>query len=229
MTIVAIDGPAGSGKSTIARLTSKLLDFEYVDSGAIYRTMTLYGMDNYQGTCSGYEQEIADHLLSHPNQIGITYQEHNQIMWLRGEDVSHAIRDPEVTKQVRFIADNPDCRAFVNRMMRDIARRFSVVIDGRDIGTQVFPKAEYKFYLDAKAEIRAVRRARELDLPLEGKEFDSLVEDIEKRDQQDRTRSIAPLQAANDAIRIDTSDLTVKEVVRAVLDNIDRKTVLDDM
>lgn len=229
MTIVAIDGPAGSGKSTIARLVSKFLDFEYVDSGAIYRTMTLYGMDSYEGVCSGHEQEIADHLLSHPNQIGITYQEHNQIMWLTGEDVSQAIRNPEVTKQVKFIADNPDCRGFVNRMMRDIARRFSVVIDGRDIGTQVFPKAEYKFYLDAKAEIRAIRRAIELNIPREGKEFESLLQDIEKRDQQDKTRSIAPLQVADDAMKIDTSDLTVKEVVRVVLDNIDRETVVDEI
>ena len=229
MTIVAIDGPAGSGKSTIARLVSKFLDFEYVDSGAIYRTMTFFGMESFQGICSGHEQEIADHLLSQPNQIGITYQEHNQVMWLSGENVSQAIRDPEVTKQVRFIADNPDCRAFVNRVMRDIARRFSVVIDGRDIGTKVFPKADYKFYLDAKAEIRAIRRARELNIPLEGKDCDSLLQDIERRDQQDKERSIAPLQPADDAVRVDTSDLTVKEVVRVVLDNIGRETVVDEI
>ena len=217
MTIVAIDGPAGSGKSTIARLVSIFLDFEYVDSGAIYRTITLYGMDTYQGSCRGHEQEIADHFFQHPNQIDITYQDHVQMMWLNGENVTQAIREPAVNKQLKYIPDHSGCRDFVNRMMRDIARRFSVVIEGRDIGTQVFPKADYKFYLDAQPEIRAIRRAKEMNVPLEGVEFEALLQEIKMRDYNDKSRKIAPLQKAEDSIEVDTSDMSVKEVVQIML------------
>jgi len=191
--------------------------------------MTLYGIENYQGSCEGNEQKIADYFFEHPNQISITYQEHNQLMWLKGEDVSQAIRKPEVNKQLKYIPDHPDCRAFVDRLMRDIARRFSVVIEGRDIGTKVFPNADYKFYLDAKPEIRAVRRAKEMGVPLEGTEFEALLQEIKNRDQNDRNREIAPLQLADDAILVDTSDLEIKSVIRAILDKINVETKYEEI
>ncbi|MFH2133098.1 MAG: (d)CMP kinase [bacterium] len=215
-TVVALDGPAGSGKSTIARHLSQRLQFEYLDSGAIYRTLTYFGLQYLDGTCQGREEEIADWFSRNPDQMKITYVDHTQLMWLKGQDISQHIRSPEVTREVRFVSDSPACREIVNQKMRDLADRYEVVIDGRDIGTKVFPQTRYKFYLDAKPEIRATRRAKEMNIPLQGDAFNRLYKDLLDRDASDMARKIAPLCQAEDAHLIDTSDLTIDEVVEKI-------------
>jgi cytidylate kinase len=214
--IIALDGPAGSGKSTIARILSQQLQIEYIDSGAIYRTLTLYGMRNNGGNCSGYETEVADYFTKNQDQFNLTYEQHTQVMWLGGEDVSQAIRDPALTKQIRYIADHKECREIVNNKMRSLADRYSFVIDGRDIGTVVFPDTPHKFFLNATVEIRATRRAKELSIPLQGRAYQQLLQDISERDRTDRNRAIAPLIKATDAFEIDTSYLSIEEVVSAI-------------
>lgn len=214
--IIAIDGPAGSGKSTIARILSQKLNLEYIDSGAIYRTLTLHGMNQYENTCSGNEQKIADYFTENPDDFDLTYEDHTQIMWLKGKNVSKEIRTQEVTKQIRYIANHATCREIVNSKMRALASKYSFVVDGRDIGTEVFPDTPHKFYLDATPEIRATRRAKELELPLEGEEFEKMLADIIDRDQSDMNRELAPLKQADDAILVETSNMSIEEVVAAI-------------
>jgi cytidylate kinase len=216
MKVIALDGPAGSGKSTVAKHLSQQLKFEYIDSGAIYRTLTFYGLQ-YLGTgCLGREKEIANWFSENPDQMKITYKNHTQIMWLKGSDISGQIRSPEVTREVRFVSDYPACREIVNQKMRDLAEKYDVVIDGRDIGTKVFPQTRYKFYLDGKPEIRVMRRAKEMNIPLQGEPFDQLLKELLGRDASDMAREIAPLCKAEDAVLIDTSNLTVDEVVKTI-------------
>lgn len=214
--IVALDGPAGSGKSTVARHLSETLNYEYLDSGAMYRTLTLYGLQNLGSSCKGREDEIATWFIDHPEGMTITYENHIQVMWLNDKNVSSEIRSPEVTRDVRYVSDCQACREIVNRKMRHLAEQYPVVIDGRDIGTKVFPDTPNKFYLDARPEIRATRRALENGISTQGTDFDQLLADIMERDAGDMAREIAPLRQAEDAILIDTSDLTVEEVVERI-------------
>ncbi len=218
--IIAIDGPAGSGKSTIAKYLAQKLKIEYIDSGAIYRTLTLHCMNQFNNDCSNYTHEISGCIKKDSDKISIEYKNHTQIMKLESDDVSKQIRNPNVTGQVKYIADNPDCRKVVNKKIRNLAENYSVIIDGRDIGTKVFPDSKYKFYLDALPEIRAKRRALETGIPTNGKEFENLLEDIIQRDNNDMNREIAPLRRASDAHLIDTSDLNIEEVVDSVLRKI---------
>lgn len=223
MIVVAIDGPAGSGKSTVAKNLSTRLDFEYLDSGAIYRTFTLFGMSSFGNIISGYESEIALYFTQNPEAITIVYENHSQKMLLNGEDVSRSIRDIEVTRQIKFIADDQGCRDLVNKMIRNLADKYSVVIDGRDIGTKVFPDTPFKFYLDAKPETRAIRRGKELGIPSSGEEFDKLLNEIVERDRTDMNRKIAPLCIAENAILIDTTELSVNQVVASIVSKLDLK------
>ena len=210
--IIAIDGPAGSGKSTIARLLSQELQLKYIDSGAIYRTLALSGLENF-GQCQGQETKIVESFKTQINSLKITYQDYAQVMWLNNSDVSKKIRTPRVTKETKYIADHPGCREIVNEKIRELSLHYSLIIDGRDIGTKVFPNTPYKFYLDADIKIRAKRRAKDLKLTLEGKEFEDLLSDIIKRDKDDMNRQIAPLIKAEDAYYLDTSDLAIEKVV----------------
>ncbi len=220
--IIAIDGPAGSGKSTIAKHLAQKLRIEYIDSGAIYRTLTLYCMNSFNDNCADHIQEISDCIRKGSDKINIEYEYHTQIMKLESKNVSEQIRNQNVTRQVKYIADNQNCREIVNQKIRDLAKNYSVIIDGRDIGTKVFPETKYKFYLDALPEIRATRRALETDISLDGKEFETLLEDIKQRDKNDMNRKIAPLCQASDAHLIDTSELNIEEVVNAVLAKVKR-------
>jgi len=219
-TVIALDGPAGSGKSTVAKHLSRELNFVYLDSGAIYRTLTYFGLQNLSSTCKGREAEIAAWFRGHPQEIRITYQDHTQVMWLSGQDVSSRIRSQEVTRDVRYVSDHPECREFVNNMMRRLAEQHPVVIDGRDIGTRVFPETPHKFYLDARPEVRAQRRARDYGIPTEGEAFEQLLAEILERDAGDMARTIAPLRRADDAILLDTTDMSVAEVAAAIRSRI---------
>jgi len=214
--VIALDGPAGSGKSTVARYLSRRLGFEYIDSGAIYRTLAYFGLQYLGTSCLDIENEIAKWFNENPDQLKITYEDQTQSMWLKGYNISSQIRSPEVTREVRFVSDSPACRKIVNQKMRDLAEQYDVVIDGRDIGTKVFPLTRYKFYLDAKPEIRVTRRAKEMNIPLQGEPFNNLLDDLLKRDASDMARKIAPLCKAEDATLIDTSDLTIDEVVEMI-------------
>lgn len=211
--IIAIDGPAGSGKSTIAKLLAGRFNIEYIDSGAIYRSFTLLGMQRFENNCEGHEEEIAALIRNDPELIQVSYEAHVQVMWLQGENVNQTIRDPNVTSQVKFIADSMACRELVNEQIRRIAKNYSVVIDGRDIGTIVFPDAPYKFYLDAQPVVRARRRAKEYGIAFDSEEFQTLLDNINMRDRNDMERTIAPLKKAEDAHYIDTSDLSISEVL----------------
>lgn len=216
-TIVAIDGPAGSGKSTIAKLLAEELNIEYIDSGAIYRTLTLYGMETFAGSCAGYEKQIADFFNKNPEVLRITYEDHAQKMWLNNRDVSRIIRDPKVTLQVKYIADCQQCRSVVNDRIRKTAKDYPVVIDGRDIGTIVFPETPFKFYLDAQPETRARRRAKDLNIPLEGDPFKQLLSNINERDKHDMEREIAPLKKAGNAYYLDTTNLKIEDVLNKII------------
>ncbi len=220
--IIAIDGPAGSGKSTIAKLLAQELKIEYIDSGAIYRTIALHGINSFPEGCQGREQEIAEQIRNDPGMIRISYENHTQVMWLNDEDVSKSIRHPKVTSQVKYIADYPACRELVNSKMRIIARDYPVVIDGRDIGTVVFPDSTHKFFLDAQPKIRAERRAGDLNIKPSGSDFEELIRQMEIRDKNDRERAIAPLKRAEDALYLDTSDMTVEEVIASILNHCHR-------
>ncbi len=210
--IVALDGPAGSGKSTVAKHLSQRLGIGYIDSGAIYRTMALFGMRRFGG-CLGNERKIAEFFRGRPQELGIVYENDSQKMVLQGEEVAAEIRTPEVTGQVRHIADSVECREIANGMLRRLSAKLSFVIDGRDIGTTVFPNAPFKFYLDARAEIRAARRAKDFGLPEEGEAFRHLLRDMRTRDAEDAARKVGPLAVAADAVVIDTSDLDIDGVV----------------
>lgn len=222
--IIAIDGPAGSGKSTVAKLLSHKLQMEYIDSGAIYRTLTLYAINEFKGVVEGNEAAVFRYFEENHEALSIFWENHVQQITLHGVNVSEEIRTRTVTKQIKYIANHHGCRNLVNKRMQELADRYSFVIDGRDIGTVVFPNARYKFFLEALPEIRAKRRARDLNLPLEGAEFDRLCREIALRDEEDKNRKIAPLQIAADAVLIDTSSLNIEEVVKKILD-----TGLDDV
>ncbi len=215
--IIALDGPAGSGKSTIARFLSKHLAIEYIDSGAIYRTLTLHGIRQNKGNCEGHGKKVADYFSEFPQHLKAVYEDHSQTMYLHGKNVSAEIRNPIVTKQVKHIANNAECRNLTNSIMRNLSSKYDFVIDGRDIGTIVFPDTPFKFYLDAKPEIRATRRAKELNIPQSGEKFQELLNDIQKRDAEDMAREIGPLRKAQGAIVVDTSMMDIDQVVGYIL------------
>jgi len=187
--IVAIDGPAGAGKSTVARAVARALGFTYLDSGAMYRAAALSGRDDLDAL----RIEVGERVL------------------LDGEDVTEAIRTPEVSAAASQIASRPEVRAALVAKQRELLGRGDWVAEGRDIGTVVAPDAELKVYLTATPEERARRRAAELGLPLE-----QVLADVAARDERDRTREHSPLKVADDAVEVDTTGLSVDEVVERI-------------
>lgn len=215
MKSIAIDGPSGAGKSTLAKQLAAKLGFLYVDTGAIYRTVTLKA----QRSGVQPEQREAVMALLDDMKIGMGYGADGlQRMYLDGEDVTDAIRVHAVSQATSLMSAIPEVRAFLLDYQRKLAREHNVVMDGRDIGTVVLPQADVKIFLTASARIRAKRRV--LDLQQRGQEadFDTILRDVEQRDLQDRTRTIAPLRQAEDAVLLDTSEMDLEQSLQALLD-----------
>lgn len=210
---IAIDGPAGAGKSTIAKMAAKKLDFIYVDTGAMYRAMALYFLRREIDAKD--EKKIAE-ACEHIN-VTIAYQEGEQQVLLNGENVNAFIRTEEVSMMTSNTSKYPAVREKLLYLQRELAAANNVIMDGRDIGTCVLPDAELKIYLTASASERAKRRY--LEQKERGVESDlaQIERDIIARDEQDMYREIAPLKQAEDAIYLDTSDMTIEEVVTKIV------------
>ena len=200
---IAIDGPAGAGKSTLARKLAEKLGYLYVDTGAIYRTVALKAL--WEKADPGDPAQVAP--LLEGLELHMGYENGEQKMYLEGEDVSAAIRRHKVSGAASQISAIPEVRAFLLDFQRKLAREGNVVMDGRDIGTVVLPGADVKIFLTAAPEARARRRLRELEQRGEPADFDAILRDIRDRDWQDEHRPIAPLKQAADAVLLDTTDL----------------------
>jgi cytidylate kinase len=220
---IAIDGPAGAGKSTIARALAKELGFYYVDTGAIYRTVG-YFMDLW-----GVAPKDVDGINRYIDEltVDIRYDEDGkQHMIMNGMDVTEDIRTPEISQIASTISAHKVVRDTLLEMQRDMARKHNVIMDGRDIGTVVLPKADVKIFLTASAQVRAQRRFEELQAKGGKDTFEKVLADIEKRDYQDSHRAVAPLKQASDAVLLDTSDLDVEGVIAAMKQIVREKTGL---
>jgi len=217
---VAIDGPSGAGKSTLARKAAAILNYLYVDTGAIYRTVALSAVRQ------GIDPSDAKNLVPTLDEIDIRleYAEDGmQQMYLNGEDVSQAIRVHEISQHASTVSAIPEVRAFLLDLQRDLARKNNVIMDGRDIGTVVLPDAQVKIFLTASPESRAKRRHLELQQRGQDTDFDTVLRDIIKRDEQDTNRPIAPLRQAEDAVLVDTTHLDLEQSLQTILDLIREK------
>ena len=216
---VAIDGPAGAGKSTLAKAAAARLGFVYVDTGAIYRTV---GLAARNAGVDKADSEGIKALLT-GLQVDIRYENGVQKMYLNGGDVTGEIRSPEISAYASYVSAIPEVRAFLMEMQRRLAREHDVIMDGRDIGTVVLPEAGLKIFLTASAEKRAMRRFRELQEKNPAITFEEVLSDMTARDTQDSQRETAPLKAAEDAVLVDTSDLSLEESVELIVNMIARQ------
>ncbi len=216
---IAIDGPSGSGKSTLAKKISKELDVAYLDTGAMYRAVGLYCFEN--GVDVKDSEKISE-LLPNIN-VEIDWGTNGQITYLNGKDVSTDIRREEIGQRASQVAENKAVREKLVDAQQKFSLSNSIVMDGRDIGTHVLPNATLKFYVDASSEVRAERRCSELLAKGEDANYDQVLKEIIIRDDRDKNREIAPLTQAEDAILIDTSNMTLEEVLEKTLDIIKNK------
>ena len=219
MYSIAIDGPAGAGKSTIAKAIAKKLGFIYVDTGAMYRAMALHFL---RKNMDGYDRELI--AAECPEiEISLGYDdEGSQQVFLNGENVSSLIREEEVGKMASVTSAIPEVRAALLDLQRNMAKTSDVLMDGRDIGTHVLPDASLKIYLTASADVRAMRRYKELVEKGRDCDLDQIREDIILRDKQDSEREIAPLRQAEDAILVDSSDMSIDKVIDTVIECFDQ-------
>ena len=219
MISIALDGPAGAGKSTIAKGAAKALGFIYVDTGALYRTVGLKFMRE------GYDTNLdcdIDSILK-MIEVDIKFIDGTQHVFLNGEDVSEAIRTPEASMMASAVSAKPSVRAFLLEMQRKLARENNVLMDGRDIGTVVLPNATLKFFVTASVEERATRRYKELCEKGMDVKYEDIYNDIETRDYQDSHREIAPLKPAEDSILFDTTGNTLEESLTKLINTIKEK------
>ena len=221
---IAIDGPAGAGKSTIARRVAKELSFIYVDTGAMYRAMALYLLRkevNRDDT-----EQIGN--ICQDAEISIEYQNGEQIVLLNGENVNSYLRTEEVGNMASVSSAVPRVREKLLSLQRKLAKDMSVVMDGRDIGTTILPDADVKIYLTASSLTRARRRYLELQEKGTVCNLDDIQKDIEERDQRDMNREISALRQAKDSVLVDSSDLTIQQVVDRILQIFRSKTTGED-
>lgn len=220
---IAIDGPAGAGKSTIARRLAKELGYCYVDTGAIYRTVA-YFFDLW-----GISPKDVDGITRYIDEltIGMEYDDEGvQHMIMNGLDVTEDIRTPEISQKASLVSAHAVVRDMLLDMQREAARQHNVIMDGRDIGTVVLPKATVKIFLTASPEVRARRRCDELTAKGQKASYAQVLKDIQQRDYQDTHREIAPLKMARDSIKVDTSELDIDGVVAAIREIVAQKVPL---
>ena len=210
---IAIDGPAGAGKSTIARLAAKKLGYIYVDTGAMYRAIALYLIWR---DIDIYDEEALTKALDRV-KINIVYENGVQHVFLNLQDVSAEIRSEKVSIMASKTSALSPVRAKLLDLQRDIAASNDVIMDGRDIGTNILPNAEVKIYLDASPDVRAQRRFDEMKNKGEKPDYESIKKNIIERDQQDMNRKLAPLKKADDAVLIDSSFMSIDEVVEEII------------
>ncbi|MDE7274933.1 MAG: (d)CMP kinase [Lachnospiraceae bacterium] len=215
---IAIDGPAGAGKSTIARLIAKRKGYIYVDTGAMYRAMALYFIE--QGIGADEQDRISE--AAPDVDVTITYENGEQVVWLNGRNVNGLIRTEEVGKMASSGSVNKEVRKKLVELQQALARKESVVMDGRDIGTCVLPDASVKVYLTADSHVRAVRRYEELKAKGQECDLDVIEKDIIDRDYQDMHRELSPLKQAEDAVLVDSSDMTIEQVAEAIINLCDK-------
>ena len=213
---IAIDGPAGAGKSTIAKKIAAKKGYIYVDTGAMYRAMALY-LIREQATPEQIDEKCEN------VDITIGYENGEQVVYLNGENVNGFIRTEEVGRMASVSSPNPNVRRKLTQLQQKLAADKDVVMDGRDIGTCVLPNAQVKVYLTADSHERALRRYRELTEKGETCDLDTIEKDIVERDRQDMTREISPLKQAEDAVLLDSSHMTIHEVVEAVIALCDKE------
>ena len=223
MISVAIDGPAGAGKSTIARRLARELGYRYVDTGAIYRTVA-YFMDLW-----GVSPKDVDGVTRYIDEltVEIEYDDDGiQHMIMNGMDVTEDIRSQEISQKASLISAHAVVREMLLDMQREMARRYNVIMDGRDIGTVVLPKATVKIFLTASPEVRAQRRTDELLAKGQKANYETVLKEIRQRDYQDTHREIAPLKMARDSVKVDTSDMNLEQAVEAIREIILKKVGL---
>lgn len=211
---VAIDGPAGAGKSTIAKLCAKKMNLVYVDTGAMYRAVALYLLES--GIDVNDPSEVADKCTG--ADVDIKYEDGIQNVYLNGINVTGRLREEAVGNTASVTSAVPEVRKQIFALQRGLADRGGVIMDGRDIGTVVMPDADVKIYLTASSEVRARRRVLELEAKGEKPDFEEVKKDIEERDYRDMHREISPLKQAEDAVLIDTSDMSIEEVTDRICD-----------
>lgn len=211
---VAIDGPAGAGKSTIAKLVAKEKGYIYVDTGAMYRGLAIHFLDK------GIQPQETEKVIEacEDAEVTIAYEDAVQHVYLNGRDISSRLRNEEVGNMASVTSAIPEVRKKLLELQQNLAKTQNVIMDGRDIGTCVLPHADVKVYLTASVETRAKRRYQELREKGEDCKLEEIAHDIEERDHRDMTRESAPLKQAEDAVLVDSSDMTIAEVVKTIVD-----------
>ena len=220
---IAIDGPAGAGKSTIAKRLAKELGYRYVDTGAIYRTVA-YFLDLW-----GVSPKDVDGVTRYIDEltIGIEYDEDGlQHMIMNGMDVTSDIRTQDISQKASLVSAHAVVRDVLLDMQRDVAKQYNVIMDGRDIGTVVLPKANVKIFLTASAEVRAQRRTDELLAKGQKANYPQILKEIQQRDYQDTHREVAPLKLARDSVKVDTSNMDIEQVVAEIKSIVGKKIPL---
>ena len=223
MINIAIDGPSGAGKSTVAKALAKELHFVYVDTGAMYRAIGVYVRDN------GIDKSNADAVIAALPKIRVSLdyaEDGTQIVLLNGEDVSAVIRENEISLYASTVSKIPEVRARLLSLQREMATTHNVIMDGRDIGTVVLPDAQLKVFLFASAEARADRRTKELLEKGQTVDYQTILAEINARDEQDRTRAISPAIPAEDAVMLDNSGLDIDGTVAAIRDMLVQRNLI---